>query len=223
MTSFGIIWNVAHLQATIIARSIGLHPTLVLTLFQWVYPSRLGAILSHFFPVGPLQGATQNFSPVATPKVVKVEWICTLTSISKAGRACTVLSSMSTARDQCISYYRSGSCPVWISPHINFWKSLSLFSWKYTHGFIMDGNFKAEHLHDRNSDNQVSLMDGLGFMVSQNPYKSYLLCSQCNLISSSAHSSVVWGHAELLVTWFFYLWQWQVGRLKSGRLFQGRD
>ena len=55
----------------------------------------------------------------------------------------------------------------------------------------MDGNFKAEHLHDRNSDNQVSLMDGLGFMVSQNPYKSYLLHSQRNLISSSAHSSVV--------------------------------
>ena len=38
----------------------------------------------------------------------------------------------------------------------------------------MDGNFKAEHLHDWNSDDQVSLMDGLGFMVSQNPYKSYL-------------------------------------------------
>ena len=166
-----IIWNVAHPQATIIARSIGLHPTLVLTLFWWVYPSRLGAILSHFFPVGLLQGATQDFSPVATPKVVKVEWICTLTSISKVGWACTVLSSMSIARDQHISCYRSRSCPVRISPHINFWKSLSLFSWKYTRGFIMDGNFKAEHLHDQNSDNQVLLMDGLGFMVSQNPYK----------------------------------------------------
>ena len=32
-----------------------------------------------------------------------------------------------------------------------------------------------------------------------------LLRGQRNLISSSAHSSVVRGHAELLVTWFFYL------------------
>ena len=38
----------------------------------------------------------------------------------------------------------------------------------------MDGNFKAEHLHDRKAKDQVWLMDGLGFMVSQAEYKTYL-------------------------------------------------
>ena len=38
----------------------------------------------------------------------------------------------------------------------------------------MDGNFKAEHLHDQKAEDQVWLMDGLGFMVSQAEYKTYL-------------------------------------------------
>ena len=37
----------------------------------------------------------------------------------------------------------------------------------------MDGNFKAEHLHDQKAEDQVWLMDGLGFMVSQAEYKTY--------------------------------------------------
>ncbi|KAG1850785.1 hypothetical protein C8R48DRAFT_750084 [Suillus tomentosus] len=37
--------------------------------------------------------------------------------------------------------------------------------WLYGRSLIMDGNFKAEHLNPTNLDNQVWLMDGLGFMV----------------------------------------------------------
>ena len=35
-------------------------------------------------------------------------------------------------------------------------------------------NFKAEHMWDRQPDNQVLLMDGLGYMVGHSEYKEYL-------------------------------------------------
>lgn len=38
----------------------------------------------------------------------------------------------------------------------------------------MDGNFKAEHLRDKRAEDQVWLVDGLGFMVTRAPYHSYL-------------------------------------------------
>ena len=38
----------------------------------------------------------------------------------------------------------------------------------------MDKNFKAEHLHDRWTDDQAWLMDGLGFLVTRMPYQTYL-------------------------------------------------
>jgi hypothetical protein len=39
----------------------------------------------------------------------------------------------------------------------------------------MDGNFKAEHLHDKNPQDQVWLMmDGLGYMVARPEYHEYL-------------------------------------------------
>jgi hypothetical protein len=41
-------------------------------------------------------------------------------------------------------------------------------------GFMMDGNFQAEHMKMRNPENDVPLTDGTGFMVSQVPYKSHL-------------------------------------------------
>ena len=51
----------------------------------------------------------------------------------------------------------------------------------------MDGNFKAEHLHAANPADEVSLMDGLGFMVADQRYKQHLATteenshrSQCN-------------------------------------------
>ncbi|KAF8547467.1 hypothetical protein OG21DRAFT_1527140 [Imleria badia] len=50
-------------------------------------------------------------------------------------------------------------------------------SWKYTRTFIMDGNFKAEHLQERRPDDQIWLMDGLGYTVTWPTYKAYLKCT----------------------------------------------
>jgi hypothetical protein len=41
-------------------------------------------------------------------------------------------------------------------------------------GFMMDGNFQAEHMKMRNPENDVLLSDGAGFMVSKKPYKLHL-------------------------------------------------
>ncbi|KIK73167.1 hypothetical protein PAXRUDRAFT_21146 [Paxillus rubicundulus Ve08.2h10] len=38
----------------------------------------------------------------------------------------------------------------------------------------MDGNFKAEHMHDKKPDDQVFLMDAMGYMVGQTKYHDYL-------------------------------------------------
>ena len=38
---------------------------------------------------------------------------------------------------------------------------------------IMDGNFKAEHLHEKCPENQVWLMDGLEYMVGEFNYQEY--------------------------------------------------
>ncbi|KAI6140527.1 hypothetical protein BKA82DRAFT_4363373 [Pisolithus tinctorius] len=40
--------------------------------------------------------------------------------------------------------------------------------------FVMDGNFKAEHMLPKNAAEEVWLMDGNGFMVTSAPYKEYL-------------------------------------------------
>ncbi|KAG1733457.1 hypothetical protein EDB19DRAFT_1896616 [Suillus lakei] len=47
-------------------------------------------------------------------------------------------------------------------------------SWKYTRSFVMDRNFKAEHLHPIKPFDEVWLSDGLGFMVGNNRYKKHL-------------------------------------------------
>ncbi|KAG1730840.1 uncharacterized protein EDB91DRAFT_1039091, partial [Suillus paluster] len=47
-------------------------------------------------------------------------------------------------------------------------------SWKYTRSFVMDGNFKAEHLHPIKPYDEVWLSDGLGFMVGKERYQKHL-------------------------------------------------
>ncbi|KAG2073301.1 hypothetical protein BDR04DRAFT_1127297 [Suillus decipiens] len=70
------------------------------------------------------------------------------------------------------------ACP---QPGINLDLSTSMVtqsddtpSWLMTRYLVMDGNFKAEHMHPVNPSDEVSLMDGLGFMVSNDRYKSHL-------------------------------------------------
>ncbi|KAG1903999.1 uncharacterized protein F5891DRAFT_946598, partial [Suillus fuscotomentosus] len=67
-------------------------------------------------------------------------------------------------------------CPACPQPGINVLLSEdeSLDDWKYTWSFVMDGNFKAEHLHPIKPFNEVWLSDGLGFMVGKDRYKMHL-------------------------------------------------
>ncbi|KIK97259.1 hypothetical protein PAXRUDRAFT_136656 [Paxillus rubicundulus Ve08.2h10] len=46
--------------------------------------------------------------------------------------------------------------------------------WKYSQTIIMDGNFKAEHMHDKKPDYQVFLMDGESYMVGWEKYHDCL-------------------------------------------------
>src|SRR5260221_7870471 len=59
---------------------------------------------------------------------------------------------------------------------INIWKLLTFCFSKnlFMQGFMMDGNFQAEHMRMRNPENDVPLSDGAGFMVSKKPYKLHL-------------------------------------------------
>jgi hypothetical protein len=41
-------------------------------------------------------------------------------------------------------------------------------------GFMMDGNFQAEHMTMRNPENDIPLSEGTGFMVSRIPYELHL-------------------------------------------------
>jgi hypothetical protein len=41
-------------------------------------------------------------------------------------------------------------------------------------GFMMDGNFQAEHMKMRNPENDIPLSEGTGFMVSRLPYELHL-------------------------------------------------
>jgi hypothetical protein len=44
----------------------------------------------------------------------------------------------------------------------------------FMRGFMMDGNFQAEHMKMRNPENDIPLSDGAGFMVSKSPYELHL-------------------------------------------------
>jgi hypothetical protein len=44
----------------------------------------------------------------------------------------------------------------------------------FMRGFMMDGNFQAEHMKMRNPENDVPLTEGTGFMVSRIPYESHV-------------------------------------------------
>ncbi|KIN99238.1 hypothetical protein M404DRAFT_30665 [Pisolithus tinctorius Marx 270] len=64
--------------------------------------------------------------------------------------------------------------PHLVPPGINVDPTEDLNHWKYAHTLVMDGNFKAEHMHDRRPADQVRMMDGRGYMVSNSEYQAYL-------------------------------------------------
>jgi len=61
-------------------------------------------------------------------------------------------------------------------------------SWVFTRYLVMDGNFKAEHLHPVNPSDEVSLMDGLAFMVTDERYKSHLVIAQDHVQRSDCNN-----------------------------------
>jgi hypothetical protein len=62
------------------------------------------------------------------------------------------------------------STKIGVSIDIVTWKLLTFCFSKnlFMHGFMMDGNFQAEHMRMRKPENDVPLSDGTGFMVSKN-------------------------------------------------------
>ncbi|KAG1847564.1 hypothetical protein DFJ58DRAFT_663265, partial [Suillus subalutaceus] len=81
-------------------------------------------------------------------------------------------------------------CPACPQPGINvsFSGDESLDEWKYTRSFVMDGNFKAEHLHPMKPFDEVWLSDGLGFMVGKDRYKTHLAEAADTLEKSSCNN-----------------------------------
>ncbi|KAL4073924.1 hypothetical protein J3A83DRAFT_4357851 [Scleroderma citrinum] len=66
-------------------------------------------------------------------------------------------------------------CPACPQPGVNIPKEgIDLSQWTFARTLVMDGNFKAEHMHPTDPNNEVWLMDGKGFMVESMPYKEYL-------------------------------------------------
>ncbi|KAG1895644.1 uncharacterized protein F5891DRAFT_984083 [Suillus fuscotomentosus] len=86
-------------------------------------------------------------------------------------------------------------CPACPQPGINLDRSTGTAtqpddtpSWLFTRTLVMDGNFKAEHLHPVNPSNEVSLIDGLAFMVGDERYKSHLAVAQDHVQKSDCNN-----------------------------------
>ncbi|KAI6046658.1 hypothetical protein EDC04DRAFT_2597793 [Pisolithus marmoratus] len=94
------------------------------------------------------------------------------------------------------------ACPqpgINVSPMADL-DQLTFQSWKYTRTLVMDGNFKAEHMHERRPDDQVWLMDGHSFTVTNLQYQEYLKAtphitekSTCNNHKAISQASMSWG------------------------------
>jgi len=71
-------------------------------------------------------------------------------------------------------------CPACPQPDINIQLSAAKDTpdWLYSRTLVMDGNFKAEHLYPSNAADEVYLMDGQGFMVTDAMYKKHLSLAQ---------------------------------------------
>ncbi|KAI5980405.1 hypothetical protein F5J12DRAFT_789308 [Pisolithus orientalis] len=61
----------------------------------------------------------------------------------------------------------------------------------YSH-LVMDGNFKAEHMHPKDAGSKAWLMDGKGYMVTSQPYKEYLSGTKnvVEILDCSNHQAV---------------------------------
>ncbi|KAI6006560.1 hypothetical protein F5J12DRAFT_782829 [Pisolithus orientalis] len=66
-------------------------------------------------------------------------------------------------------------CPACPQPGINIPEDAMDYShWTLARSLVMDGNFKAEHMHPKEAGSTAWMMDGKGYMVASQPYKEYL-------------------------------------------------
>jgi hypothetical protein len=66
----------------------------------------------------------------------------------------------------------------------------------FMRGFMMDGNFQAEHMKMRNPEYDVPLTGGTGFMVSQMPYEDHLTSAvERRQVSITSGISARWAQA----------------------------
>ncbi|KAG2085886.1 uncharacterized protein F5147DRAFT_748656 [Suillus discolor] len=69
-------------------------------------------------------------------------------------------------------------CPACPQPRINVpqldERDRNDPEWLYARSLVMDGNFKAEHLHPTRPEDEVWLTDGMCFMVTRDEYKAHL-------------------------------------------------
>ncbi|KAF8449390.1 hypothetical protein L210DRAFT_3609680 [Boletus edulis BED1] len=80
-------------------------------------------------------------------------------------------------------------CPSCPQPGINCNPTdEEVSSWKYTRTLVMDGNFKAKHMHDKRPEDQIWLMDGLAYMVGRSEYQSYLKATHHPLERSTCNN-----------------------------------
>ncbi|KAG1886446.1 hypothetical protein F4604DRAFT_1877786 [Suillus subluteus] len=84
-------------------------------------------------------------------------------------------------------------------------------SWKYTRSFVMDGNFKAKHLHPIKPFDEVWLSNGLGFMVGKDRYKMHLAeaadmveKSSCNNHRAVNQANAAWHKLDISRAVTFY-------------------
>ncbi|KAG1849004.1 hypothetical protein F4604DRAFT_1935084 [Suillus subluteus] len=72
-------------------------------------------------------------------------------------------------------------CPACPQPGINvavLTEDDALVKWLYNRLLVMDGNFKAEHLHPTHPEDEVWLTNGQSFMVARARYKAHLAMSK---------------------------------------------
>ncbi|KAG1897763.1 uncharacterized protein F5891DRAFT_1129849 [Suillus fuscotomentosus] len=68
-------------------------------------------------------------------------------------------------------------CPACPQPGINLpfsWKD-TYDSWLVMQRYIVDGNFTAQHMKMKTPEDDVSLADGKGYMVTEGPYETHII------------------------------------------------
>ncbi|GBE84724.1 hypothetical protein SCP_0607040 [Sparassis crispa] len=80
-------------------------------------------------------------------------------------------------------------CPACPQPGLNLpfdWQADPV-QWKFKHGFVMDGNFSAEHMKMKHPEEDVALSNGQAFMVGQEDYKAHLAVAMESHQRSTCH------------------------------------